>query len=59
MNQSEPERSEVARRLNVPLTAKESELLKKLANAENRSEGKTAQKILRDYLLQAEAEGKI
>lgn len=47
------------RRLNVPLTNEESEKLKKLADAEDRSEGRTAQRLIREGLERAEAEGKI
>jgi hypothetical protein len=47
------------RRLNVPLTDQESEKLKKLANAEDRSEGRTAQRLIREGLEKAEADGKI
>lgn len=47
------------RRLNVPLTDQESDKLKKLAEAEDRSEGRTAQRLIRDGLEKAEAEGKI
>ncbi|MBW4544008.1 MAG: hypothetical protein KME25_06140 [Symplocastrum torsivum CPER-KK1] len=50
---------EVVRRLNVPLAEDESEKLKKLAEAEDRSEGKTAQRLIREGLERAEAEGKI
>ncbi len=47
------------RRLNVPLTNEESDKLKKLADAEDRSEGRTAQRLIREGLERAEAEGKI
>jgi hypothetical protein len=47
------------RRLNVPLTNEESEKLKKLADAEDRSEGRTAQRLIREGLERAEADGKI
>lgn len=47
------------RRLNVPLTNEESEKLKKLADAEDRSEGRTAQRLIREGLERAEAEEKI
>jgi predicted transcriptional regulator len=47
------------RRLNVPLTDEESEKLKKLADAEDRSEGRTAQRLIREGLERAEADGKI
>lgn len=50
---------EAIRRLNVPLTEQESQKLKKLALAEDRSEGKTAQRLIREGLERAEAEGKI
>jgi hypothetical protein len=50
---------EAVRRLNVPLTEEESEKLKKLAQAEDRSEGRTAQRLIREGLDRAEAEGKI
>jgi hypothetical protein len=50
---------EAVRRLNVPLTEEESEKLKKLAEAEDRSEGRTAQRLIREGLDRAEAEGKI
>jgi hypothetical protein len=41
------------------LAAEESEKLKKLANAEDRSEGRTAQRLIREGLEKAEDEGKI
>lgn len=47
------------RRLNVPLTDEESDKLKKLADAEDRSEGRTAQRLIREGLERAEADGKI
>ena len=47
------------RRLNVPLTDQESDKLKKLADAEDRSEGRTAQRLIREGLERAEADGKI
>lgn len=47
------------RRLNVPLTNEESDKLKKLADAEDRSEGRTAQRLIREGLERAEADGKI
>lgn len=47
------------RRLNVPLTDQESDKLKKLADAEDRSEGRTAQRLIREGLEKAEADGKI
>jgi hypothetical protein len=50
---------EAVRRLNVPLTEEESEKLKKLAEAEDRSEGRTAQRLIREGLERAEEEGKI
>ncbi|CAA9239583.1 hypothetical protein AVDCRST_MAG92-1444 [uncultured Coleofasciculus sp.] len=50
---------ESVRRLNVPLTDEESDKLKKLADAEDRSEGRTAQRLIREGLERAEAEGKI
>lgn len=50
---------EAMRRLNVPLTEEESQKLKKLALAEDRSEGRTAQRLIREGLERAEAEGKI
>ncbi|HEY9905821.1 MAG TPA: hypothetical protein V6D43_25870 [Candidatus Sericytochromatia bacterium] len=43
----------------MPLTEEESEKLKKLAEAEDRSEGRTAQRLIREGLDRAEAEGKI
>lgn len=62
-NQDEPERlkkeTEIVRRLNVPLTDDESEKLKRLAKAENRSEGRTAQRLIREGLEKAQKEGKI
>ena len=60
MTQNEPQKTkESSRRLNVPLTEDESEKLKKLARVEERSEGKTAQRLIRDGLKKAEEEGKI
>jgi hypothetical protein len=50
---------EAVRRLNVPLTEEESEKLKKLAEAEDRSEGRTAQRLIREGLERAQEEGKI
>jgi hypothetical protein len=50
---------ESIRRLNVPLTTEESDQLKKLAEAEDRSEGRTAQRLIREGLERAQAEGKI
>ena len=50
---------EAVRRLNVHLTEEESEKLKKLEEAEDRSEGRTAQRLIREGLDRAEAEGKI
>lgn len=50
---------EAIRRLNVPLTEEESQKLKKLALSEDRSEGKTAQRLIREGLQRAEADGKI
>jgi hypothetical protein len=41
------------------ITEDESEKLKKLARVEERSEGKTAQRLIRDGLKKAEEEGKI
>lgn len=46
------EEMDVVRRLNVPLTVKDSEMLQRLARLNNRSEGKTAQKLLREILNQ-------
>jgi len=43
----------------VPLAQEESEKLKKLAKAEDRSEGRTAQRLIREGLEKAEEEGKI
>ena len=43
----------------MPLTEEESEKLKKLAEAEDRSEGRTAQRLIREGLERAEEEGKI
>lgn len=60
MSREESKKSkESIRRLNVPLTDEESSKLKKLAEAEDRSEGRTAQRIIREGLERAEAEGKI
>jgi putative transcriptional regulator len=64
VNQNEPEFTEeprdlIVRRLNVPLTAKDSDRLKRLAKTEERSEGKTAQRLIREGLDRAETEGKI
>lgn len=60
MGKSEPKNTKDAiRRLNVPLTEEESEKLKKLAKVEERSEGKTAQRLIREGLKRAEEEGKI
>ena len=50
---------DIVRRLNVPLAEDESEQLKKLAKAEDRSEGRTAQRLIREGLERAEREGKI
>lgn len=50
---------EIVRRLNVPLAEEESEKLKKLAKAEDRSEGRTAQRLIREGLEKAQEEGKI
>jgi len=50
---------ESLRRLNVPLTEEESEKLKKLAQSEDRSEARTAQRLIREGLKRAEEEGKI
>lgn len=50
---------EAVRRLNVPLTEEESDKLKKLAEAEDRSEGRTAQRLIREGLERAQEEGKI
>jgi hypothetical protein len=47
MSQEEPSKNkEIVRRLNVPLAAEESEKLKKLAKAEDRCEGRTAQRLI-------------
>ncbi len=43
----------------MPLAEDESEQLKKLAKAEDRSEGRTAQRLIREGLERAEREGKI
>jgi hypothetical protein len=60
MNQKESSKNkEIVRRLNVPLAQEESEKLKKLAKAEDRSEGRTAQRLIREGLEKAEEEGKI
>jgi hypothetical protein len=60
MNQKESSKNkEIVRRLNVPLAEEESEKLKKLAKAEDRSEGRTAQRLIREGLEKAEEEGKI
>jgi predicted transcriptional regulator len=60
MSREESRKSkESVRRLNVPLTDEESDKLKKLADAEDRSEGRTAQRLIREGLERAEAEGKI
>ncbi len=60
MSQEEPSKNkDVVRRLNVPLAEDESEKLKKLAKAEDRSEGRTAQRLIREGLEKAEQEGKI
>lgn len=60
MSREESKKSKDAiRRLNVPLTDQESDKLKKLADAEDRSEGRTAQRLIREGLERAEAEGKI
>jgi predicted transcriptional regulator len=60
MSREESKKSkESVRRLNVPLTDEESDKLKKLADAEDRSEGRTAQRLIREGLERAEAEGKI
>lgn len=60
MSREESKKSkESIRRLNVPLTDEESEKLKKLASAEDRSEGRTAQRLIREGLERVEAEGKI
>ncbi len=50
---------EAVRRLNVPLTEEESEKLKKLAEAEDRCEGRTALRLIREGLERAQEEGKI
>ncbi|HEY9890411.1 MAG TPA: hypothetical protein V6D37_01085 [Candidatus Sericytochromatia bacterium] len=60
MSREESKKSkESVRRLNVPLTDEESDKLKKLADAEDRSEGRTAQRLIREGLERAEADGKI
>jgi|GEM_PF-6412593 len=60
MSQEESTKNkEVVRRLNVPLAEDESEKLKKLANVEDRSEGRTAQRLIREGLERAQQEGKI
>jgi hypothetical protein len=60
MNQKQSSKNkEIVRRLNVPLAEEESEKLKKLAKAEDRSEGRTAQRLIREGLEKAEEEGKI
>ncbi len=60
MNHKESSKNkEIVRRLNVPLAEEESEKLKKLAKAEDRSEGRTAQRLIREGLEKAEEEGKI
>jgi hypothetical protein len=60
MSQEESTKNkEVVRRLNVPLAEDESEKLKKLASAEDRSEGRTAQRLIREGLERAQQEGKI
>jgi predicted transcriptional regulator len=60
MSREESRKSkESVRRLNVPLTDEESDKLKKLADAEDRSEGRTAQRLIREGLERAEADGKI
>ncbi|MBW4659259.1 MAG: hypothetical protein KME15_11330 [Drouetiella hepatica Uher 2000/2452] len=46
-------------RLSIPLTPEERESLRKLAQIEERSEGKTAQRLIREALDRARAEGKI
>ncbi|MGQ4646686.1 hypothetical protein [Lyngbya aestuarii] len=56
---SQEKRKEVVRRLNVPLAEDESEKLKKLALAEDRSEGRTAQRLIREGLERAQAEGRL
>ena len=50
---------ELAPRLNVPLTPEEREMLQQLAKIEERSEGKMAQRLIREGLERAKAEGKI
>jgi len=47
------------RRLAVPLAEQDSKMLKKLAQIEERSEGKMAQRLIREGLDRAKAEGKI
>lgn len=60
MSREESKKSkESVRRLNVPLTEEESDRLKRLAEAEDRSEGRTAQRLIREGLERAEADGKI
>lgn len=60
MSKSESKNNkEPIRRLNVPLTEEESEKLKKLAKVEERSEAKTAQRLIREGLKKAEEEGTI
>ena len=46
-------------RLSIPLTPEERESLRKLAQIEERSEGKMAQRLIREALERARAEGKI
>jgi hypothetical protein len=48
-----------AERLSVPLTREERELLQQLAKIEERSEGKMAQRLIREGLERAKAEGKL
>ena len=60
MNQNEPKQTgNVVRRLSVPLSKNESENLKKLAEAEDTSEGRTAKRLIREGLKKAEEEGRI
>ncbi len=60
MNQNAPQNlKESSRRLNILLPKGESEKLKKLARVEERSEGKTAQRLIRGGLKKAEEERRI
>ncbi|MBI4781551.1 MAG: hypothetical protein HY785_09505 [Oscillatoriophycideae cyanobacterium NC_groundwater_1537_Pr4_S-0.65um_50_18] len=51
--------SQDVQRLSIPLTPEERVLLRKLAKIEERSEGKMAQRLIREALDRAKAEGKI